>query len=328
MSISVEFQKISIVGDASLRQVFIALHIAGGQVGVPIIILTWAFSKNVVRHPTLVNLWITFVVYSISYCILLYTGSWQVDATTSSPSKVCLVQSAMVQGAPSMSAVAGLLVVFQIWQTFQEPSPSNTAKRPDSVKIFLVLPYLVFLIFALVAGTLGKLHPERIYASNGLYCTLHNVGFNRYVVPTFCVIVMAVLVVLEVILVVRYCRMWAHISRVFPLASRRASPSLLLRVLLFNVYSIVVFSVAVFFLSNFNTPWPYMVQASVPLTAVVVFGSQADLLRAWRFCRPQPPANISSQNLLSYGSTSNLRLTQIQGPTCDSSVSVLPLGNV
>ncbi|KAK0208783.1 hypothetical protein DFS33DRAFT_473511 [Desarmillaria ectypa] len=271
MSASVESQKIS-SSDASLRQAFIALHIAGGQVGLPILVLTWAVSKSVVRHPTLVNLWITFVVYSISYCILLYSG--QVDATAL-PSKVCLVQTAMVHGAPSMSAVAGLLVVIQARSFFSQPSSSNTTKRPHSVKIFLVLPYLVFLVFALMAGILGKLYPERIYTPNDLYCSLRNVGFSQYVVPTFCVTVMAVLVALEVTLVVRYCKMWAHISRVFPLASRRTSLSLLLRVLLFNVYSIVVFSVAVSFLSNFHAHWPYMIQASIPLTAVVVFGSQA-----------------------------------------------------
>ncbi|PBL00560.1 hypothetical protein ARMGADRAFT_384848 [Armillaria gallica] len=276
MSVSVKSQKISSVGDASLWQAFITLHIVGGQVGLPVILLTWAFSKSVVRHPTLVNLWITFVVYSISYCILLYSGQVGATTTSSSPSNVCLVQSAMIYGAPPMSAVAGLLVVCQIWQTFQEPSfNTNPTKWPNSVKIFLVLPYLVFFVFALTAGILGALHPERIYNHNGLYCSLHSANFSNYIVPIFCVTVMSMMVILEVILVVRYYRMWAHTSRVFPLASRRTSPSLLLRVLLFDVYSIVVFSVAVFFLSDFQTHWPYMVQASIPLTAVAIFGSQA-----------------------------------------------------
>ncbi|KAK0465602.1 uncharacterized protein EV420DRAFT_968831 [Desarmillaria tabescens] len=322
---SVESPENSSVSDASLRQVFIALHIAGGQIGLPILILTWAVFKSVVRHPTLVNLWITFVIYSVSYCILLYSG--QVESIIALSSNVCLVQAAMIHGAPSMSAIAGLVVVFQIWQTFQEPSSSNTTNRPHSVKIFLVLPYLVFLVFALMAGILGKLYPEHIYTPNGLYCSLSNVGLSRYVVPTFCVTVLAVLVVLEVTLVVRYYKMWTLISRTFPLASRRTSPSLLLRVLLFNVYSVVIFSVAVLFLSDFSNHWPYMMEASIPLTAVVVFGSQADLFRAWCFWRPQPPVNTSSQNLLSYGS-SNLRLTQTHSPTCTSSEPVLPLESV
>ncbi|KAK0481695.1 hypothetical protein IW261DRAFT_1093890 [Armillaria novae-zelandiae] len=267
MSILVDSQKNSSVSDASLRNAFIALHIVGGQVGLPIILLTWALSKSVVRHPTLVNLWITFIVYSISYCILLYSGQDGIAA-----SNICLVQSAMIYGAPPMSAVAGLLVVFQIWQTFREPSFSTTpTKWPISVKIFLVLPYLVFLIFAFTAGILGMLHPEHIYNLNGLYCSLHSANFSRLVVPIFCVAVMSMMVILEVILVVRYYRMWAHTSRVFPLASRRTSPSLMLRVLLFNAYSFVVFSVAVFFLSNFQTHWPYMVQASGKRATCIAF---------------------------------------------------------
>jgi len=53
-----------------IRYGFLALHIAGGQVGLPIIILTFILSKNVHRHPTLINFCITWSISSIAYCLL------------------------------------------------------------------------------------------------------------------------------------------------------------------------------------------------------------------------------------------------------------------
>lgn len=53
-----------------LRWLFVALQLAGGQVGMPIIILTYFLNKNVKRHPVLVNFWFTWMLYSVSYCLL------------------------------------------------------------------------------------------------------------------------------------------------------------------------------------------------------------------------------------------------------------------
>lgn len=85
-----------------------------------------------------------------------------------------------------------------------------------------------------------------------------------------------------VIIGVRYFLMWKHISRVFPLAERKTSPSLCIRVALFNLYSVIVLryafpdvctlyrrywfpgflSASIFFISDIESPWPYMVQAA------------------------------------------------------------------
>lgn len=53
-----------------LTPLYLALQIIGGQIGLPIIITTILFSKRISRHPTLINFCITWVIYSISYCIL------------------------------------------------------------------------------------------------------------------------------------------------------------------------------------------------------------------------------------------------------------------
>lgn len=57
-------------GLESLTSVFFGLHIVGGHVGLPILVLTFLFSKKVSRHPTIVNFCVTWILYSVSFCLL------------------------------------------------------------------------------------------------------------------------------------------------------------------------------------------------------------------------------------------------------------------
>lgn len=55
---------------AGLRPAFLALHIVGGLVGLPVLIITLVFSKKVPRQPALINFCITWVINSVSYTLL------------------------------------------------------------------------------------------------------------------------------------------------------------------------------------------------------------------------------------------------------------------
>ncbi|KAF9041730.1 hypothetical protein BDZ89DRAFT_314901 [Hymenopellis radicata] len=312
------------VFNGHLKYIYIALHIAGAQIGLPILILTFALSKSILRHPTVVNLWITWVIYSVSYCILLYSGQ---SGTSYPPTALCLAQSALIHGGPPMSGIAGLMVVYQIWHAFKEPVQFHGASPHRrwslNVKICLGIPYVVLVAFTIASAVLGAKYPEKVYiSSSGLYCTIHNLGaFSRYGVPVFCAAAMGLVIILEGVILVRYYRMWSQISRGFPLATRRTSLSLILRVVLFSLYSVVVFCVAISFMSDYSrtVAWPYMVEASVPLCAVVIFGSQRDLFGVWCFWRPKrPPMAISnaSDSTLSEGTNNkNSSLGVLSSPT-------------
>ena len=56
---------------ATLQPVWLTLHIAGGQVLLPLAVLTFLFTSNFAgRHLTLINFCITWIIYSVLYCIL------------------------------------------------------------------------------------------------------------------------------------------------------------------------------------------------------------------------------------------------------------------
>ena len=55
---------------SGLTPVFFAIHLAGGHIGLPILVGTFLFSKTAKRHPTIVNFCVTWIFYSVIYCLL------------------------------------------------------------------------------------------------------------------------------------------------------------------------------------------------------------------------------------------------------------------
>ena len=57
-------------GTGSLLATYVGLHIAGGHIGMPVLVLLFLCSKHVQRPITVINFCITWIVYSISYSLL------------------------------------------------------------------------------------------------------------------------------------------------------------------------------------------------------------------------------------------------------------------
>ncbi|KAI0068130.1 hypothetical protein BV25DRAFT_523845 [Artomyces pyxidatus] len=53
-----------------LAPAFAALLILGGQVGLPILVLTCFISKRLHKHATIINFCITMIIYSVVFCLL------------------------------------------------------------------------------------------------------------------------------------------------------------------------------------------------------------------------------------------------------------------
>ncbi|KAI0347788.1 hypothetical protein BDW22DRAFT_1424054 [Trametopsis cervina] len=275
---------------AGLRAAFLALHIAGGYIGIPILVLTFFFSKRVQRPATVINFCITWIIYSVSYTLLFLGGYHN---THSPPFELCLTQAAMIHGAPPMAVVAGLGVVAQAYTAYQLPwqnwHPPWISFWPDwLITTMIVLPpYIAFLVFALISAMLGHSRPEDVSSNEHLaiYCTFKNrLGpYEQYAVPGFCAGVMVLIITLLALAISKYCRGWRTINHAFPLADRRPTLSPLFRVSLFSLYSVVVLAACVSYLFMKETGGVYMIQAALPIVATIVFATQMDIMSAWAF---------------------------------------------
>jgi len=204
-------------------------------------------------------------------------------------------------------ATAGLVAVLQIWLKIQQPpqsiySSTKTEKQTSRIQLVLCLvaPYAVFLVFSIWSGLIGKQNFQLSYNTNGLYCSLGLAGLSRYGIPAYCTGIMIALLCFEVAIFVKYYNIRGQASRAFTLLKREIPFTLILRMALFSLASVLVFSTGVLFMSNQLVPWPYMVQAALPLLAVSIFGTQKDLLKAWEFRRhlKQPPASLQIPDIV------------------------------
>ncbi|KAH8835509.1 hypothetical protein DL96DRAFT_60004 [Flagelloscypha sp. PMI_526] len=261
-----------------LSPVYLGLLVVGGQILLPILIVVFLFAKDVLRHPSLTNFLFSWVLYSISYSMLKYSNA---EETNDTQHPVCLAQSALIHSTPIMAGVAGLIVIIQVWATFVFPTHTALGinwSRSTLLTTILVIPYVVLILFTAVSAIVAYKHPETVTMVNGLYCTTSYPSF-RYVTPAISAALLLLVLGFEVAIGIRYYHMWRQISDVFPLANRKASTSLVLRVTLFNAFSLVVFVASIFMATKgvqLNA-FPYMINASVPLAAAVVFGTQKDL---------------------------------------------------
>ncbi|KAF9486294.1 hypothetical protein BDN70DRAFT_926559 [Pholiota conissans] len=258
-----------------LRPSFLGLHIAGGFVGLPILIITLLFSDDIPRQPDLINFCITWVIYSFSYTILGLSGK-----TAHPPHTLCFIQAAILQGTTPMVAIATFLLVFKTWRTFRDPfSPSARC----ILCFTLSVPYLVFILLLLISVGNQLAAPSTLNANNGLYCTTSGVPFRRYMIPIFSIILAALMIAFEIAIAVRYYRSRKRIITNFPLALRSTSLSLIIRLGLFNVYLFVTIGASSTFIAGRARAWAYMVQAALPLVAFILFATQRNILLTWCF---------------------------------------------
>ncbi|TEB38891.1 hypothetical protein FA13DRAFT_415260 [Coprinellus micaceus] len=302
-----------------LRPAYLGLHLAGGHIALPVIIATCFLSRSTSHHPMLVNLFCTWVLYSICCSLTSYTG----NAHDASPA-LCHFQSAVLHGVFPMCATSCLIVVLQIWWMFRQPElPQNRAIRTcrGAMVVKLALPYIVFIIYTVVTATLQFMHPSYVHAVNGLYCTYYKNPFRRFGTTSYSIVCVLLILVFEAAIAIRYFSMAHKISSEFPLADGRStSPMVVLRLTLFTVYCIISFGAGVVFVSYRPLQtWPFMVQAGVPLLIAIVFGTSKEIYTPWCFWKKRRKMDTSQPSEGRNSSSGGLNVSEGQvGASSDS----------
>ncbi|PAV19456.1 hypothetical protein PNOK_0439000 [Pyrrhoderma noxium] len=256
--------------------IFFVFQILGGHVGIPFILLTFYLSKGIPRHPLLINFLVTWMIYSTSFCILLYLGK---QFGPEPPHSFCAIQSSLIYGTAVLTPTAGLAFVFNFWLKLRALAVSRSAKETTFQKCTLVAaPYIVFALTVVVTACFGATNPELVSRNRyTLYCTIHSDFVD--IVPALAAIILFILIVLECFIVIKlyqYRRETSHLR-----LGSGINISIFLRAGIFSLYSFLSLIACIAFWSRTGAEIPYIFQASLPTAAFVIFGSQKDLLEAW-----------------------------------------------
>ncbi|KAJ6500745.1 hypothetical protein C8R45DRAFT_1210471 [Mycena sanguinolenta] len=257
---------------------FMFLQIFGGHFEIPLLLLTGVFSKKVQRHPLLVNFWVTWIIYTTSFTLLLYAGK---QVGPEPPIELCVMQAAFIYGSVVMAPMTGLALVLHLWFSLQ--SAKGVPNRAAGGWCFMLLlgsPYILFLIFSVAMVVVGSTNEVIVSRSRYLfYCTI-NLGVVDMASITSGVI-MLVVILFEVLTGTEVYRRYNAFKALARVQHDGPPLHLFIRVGIFTTYSVLAFGGCVAFWSATGAEFPYFIEASLPTAAFVVFGTQEDFLRAW-----------------------------------------------
>ncbi|PAV18904.1 hypothetical protein PNOK_0574700 [Pyrrhoderma noxium] len=317
------------MSQSSFVKAFFTLLILGGYLGMGLILLTIAFSSKVRRHPLFVNFLLCLMIYTTSFCFLLFAGH-QFDGE-GKPLFLCVIQVSFIYGSQVMAILAGLAMVFNVWLKVRilAQAVENTQVVEENVynEVFgnelyektyqrhafwttialLALPYLVFLFVAMIFILEGQRHPLIFdIASNEVYCKLQK--STQTSVPTISGMLIFIgigLIVLvgKDLLTYRKRMIWpkpkSHLSK-------QVRFSLVVRLGLLMMCCLFSFLAAVIASLRSGGKFTPIVQALFPLLTFFIFGSQKDLLDAWGLTSlyywikahaGKPPSQVVMMNL-------------------------------
>ncbi|KAF8872509.1 hypothetical protein BD779DRAFT_1679674 [Infundibulicybe gibba] len=295
--------------NARLVQIFIALQLTGGF-GFAFLIFSSIVSKNTQRHGSWYSFCASWTVFCISYSMLSFAGQ---QMTTPSYG-LCVTQAALVYAAPpllgSTTSALVLHVLLQVRLAISHSTRSKITTRTAAVMLFV--PWLVWSGFFIGILVFGLQHPLLVERSmNGTYCVLVNTALPK-LTSSFATFISAVILALEVAVGAILYRYRGH------LAGFGQSPVMALRIAVFTMIGIAAMAVSLVYTVTWKRGVEFDILIAVlPLAAVIIFGSQTDILRVWIFWWRDPPHTVDGSG------TSSISQTRISAPH-SSMLSTLP----
>jgi len=259
--------------------VWIGFQLVGGLILLPAAIITSVVSLRVNRNPTVTNLMLCWAISSFNCCLLFFAGQHRGPE----PDKaLCQAQSILLYATVPMTATSVFCLVLNLWITIKIAFEPLWASRFIRWRyhFLLGLPYLMALVFGTAAAVLATTFPEDVTRDRKFfYCTIgggHDIGIGTTIFATS---LLAAVLVMETHVAIVVFRNWCIVRN-------NHYGWDMLRIVIFSFYGILSETSAFVNLTYPSNPLPYIVLATVPLAAFLVFGTQKEILRVWCFWKP------------------------------------------
>ncbi len=123
-----------------LLNIWIYPNLISNNILLPLLVATFLFSTRATRHPTLINLCMTWIFSGIFSLLLFYTGKSGVNSPEP-PRLLCIVQASLIYGITPMWSVAVLVFVYHMVATTIEgwTFPGGSTVRLVAVRLSSLL---------------------------------------------------------------------------------------------------------------------------------------------------------------------------------------------
>ncbi|KAF8905599.1 hypothetical protein CPB85DRAFT_1437258 [Mucidula mucida] len=210
------------------------------------------------------------------YTVMLTSGQLFKDTPNSS---ICLIQSSTMLAVPSLTAGTTLSFVTYLWIEIKYRAQDRKAATSLQWDTALALmPFIAPFVFLVIGFTNGYQYPSSvILAPSKMACVNTNMTTVSQVTIAYCTVLMVPTVVLSVLVSLEVYKHW------------KETVAKMIRLAVFMFFSLiaVVINVVVASGANFGTVYglPNILVSLTPVSYVLVFATQRDIISAWMFCR-------------------------------------------
>jgi len=265
--------------------VFIFMNMWTALLGLPLLLGIIVFSRRITRHGTLINLCATFILTGTVSCLLVFAGKAAITDPEPSPN-LCLLQASMIYGMPPLTATAAFMLVLQMWFKIRAAHFGEVYEDKDHrarLWIMIITPYVGYLITVLATAVVGANDPSRVSRNRRLfYCSVDFLPLSNAITLVSAVVLFATLVFevwTIVFLVKHHSFMKAQGSNI----RKTIDISFSLRTILFGIYVLGCMSISLLSITSPASPAPDLVISTAGTVLILVFGTQADILRVLCF---------------------------------------------
>ncbi|KAJ6508751.1 hypothetical protein C8R45DRAFT_815792 [Mycena sanguinolenta] len=266
-----------------LLDVWIYFHLVSNTVLLPILVATFLFSKRAKRHPTLINVCMTWILSGIFSLLLFYAGQ---DRGLEPEKALCIAQASLLYGIIPMWATAVFVLLWNMILVVHNPTASVGRFK---MSLMLSAPYIVQIGFSTTALIKSVNEPKLVTRSlRFFYCAVkwHRLAMVTTLFTSLVGTAITIAMSTSFYLAVLLYRNWdglRHAGR-----PSHVHGHLLLRVFIFGGYIVFGFVANIILMVAPHNLSPDMYAATIGTVIFLVFGTQADVLRTWCFWLDDP----------------------------------------
>lgn len=268
-------------GSRTLIALFIAIH-TFVWVGSSILLITVALSSTIRRHPIWVNMKLSWTFSCFAFALLFTTGQLYKSEPVFG---ICLIQAAAVASVPILTSGTTLaLAIFLYLATGTGPEAGGQMNRARSIALVCVpyiLPTGVFILI-LVLGLEGK--PHVTLAKDWMVCS----ASNPKVMQASNIAVVIILLPTVIIEGLAIASVYRKRTTVGPGPDLIPTLIRLSIFTLFGIFGLIISFASNYFKTAIQTALGNVLQSLTPLSFILLFGLQKDILQTWAFWRRKP----------------------------------------
>ncbi|KAF8198472.1 hypothetical protein BJ912DRAFT_26969 [Pholiota molesta] len=278
---------------------FLALQLSGAAL-FSLIVLSACLARGTKRHPIFYSFCISWIVFGISYSLLLFAGQ-----QFKRPGRIiCTIQAALIYASPflEIGTCLGLVthLFFNVMGALSMSARKNTHRT--LMNVLLTLPWLVWTGIFIGVLMFAIMHESQVVMSPNLtYCVIEDSAIPK-VTAVATTIGGTAIIVVEVMIGSLLYRNRA-IANVFS-----QSLGMVIRVMIFTVLGIGALSVGIVFTVTRTRGVQFdLIIAILPPAAALTFGTQMDLLLGWIWWK-RSPHPTADQTLITFTTVNSVSL--------------------